>query len=427
MESGEPCTDADFCSLNCLHNYHQGDPVKVHSVSLSAVSDQQPEIDGDFWKDLDLENTRHVQEMLEMNLNNVLCEELNIFDLMERCENDTCLVSAVLSSFFAQGSSCCLELQRALMMNQHDQLLLQAVAFPIQPCISLALHPVAIYCGYSNVHGGRILSGALQKMSALARLTAQQLDSSLRSEGRPAVKPALLPRTTTCGALSMSSSQRFSRHNSAGSAAQATQQAGPGGHSAAVRTRLRPRPAADATMDTPLQSKGVAAGTINARPAAALTRSMMAVGRVRLIASAQIRLKNAARSRRATATAAAAAPAVPAAWIRSRGICTRCLQCEWTPSLPTRGCGWWRCGGYSRPATPPECAPKRARWRARRRMRGRGVYRTPPSSSGTAAAAVVGRDGRRGRATTGRCGGRRWTGWSCRWTRRRPSGGAAAS
>ena len=134
MESGDPCTDADFCSLRSSLNFHEGDTTdRVRSLALSGactpVSDQQPEDDCDFWKDEDPEYNVHLHQTLGLYLDNVPCEELNIFGLMHRCENDTCLAAAVLSSFFAQGLSCCIELQRAIKMNQRDQLLLQAVAF----------------------------------------------------------------------------------------------------------------------------------------------------------------------------------------------------------------------------------------------------------------------------------------------------------
>ena len=136
IESGDRYTDADFCSLRCSLNFHEGDNARVQSVTLSGactpVTDHQPEDDDDFWKYTDPDFILNLQQFLELNVNNMLCMELNIIGLMQRCENDTSLVAAVLSSFFAQGSSCCLKLQQALETDQRDQLLLQAVTIPTQ-------------------------------------------------------------------------------------------------------------------------------------------------------------------------------------------------------------------------------------------------------------------------------------------------------
>ncbi len=88
---------------------------------------------GKFSRDHYAADNSHQQVMLEkyleMNLKNLPSEELNLFHLMDRCENDACLVAAVLCSFFTQGLSCCRELLRAFETDQRDQLLLQTVEF----------------------------------------------------------------------------------------------------------------------------------------------------------------------------------------------------------------------------------------------------------------------------------------------------------
>ena len=57
-------------------------------------------------------------------------DELDLVDLLNRCENDAELAIAVMESFYSQGSRHCLMLIKSLKDRKRDQLLLHAVCPP---------------------------------------------------------------------------------------------------------------------------------------------------------------------------------------------------------------------------------------------------------------------------------------------------------
>jgi hypothetical protein len=55
-------------------------------------------------------------------------DDLNLIDLLERCENDAELVVDVLDSFYLQGSRSCSMLMHALEMRQLNQIIVHSVS-----------------------------------------------------------------------------------------------------------------------------------------------------------------------------------------------------------------------------------------------------------------------------------------------------------
>jgi hypothetical protein len=115
--NGEPCNDVDFCSLFSSFNFHES------GTDTGAYRNQQTDDACDVL-------VVHLQQSLKTNSIHLDCEEVNLISLMQRCENDTSKVAAVLTLFITQGSSCCREIQQALGANHRTQLLVQAVEIP---------------------------------------------------------------------------------------------------------------------------------------------------------------------------------------------------------------------------------------------------------------------------------------------------------